>query len=395
MLAEWANNDPLSSQYRIYTNPRADWSAQWGWHCLYDEYDLTTGTPILQLNVVRQSIHPELMCPRAYLRTITSPYYTEHPAATCSVYAHQAPPHKQAACGIGNPINVGIGLKVATETDSNGDNFTLPLNRVYRSQPSLRNDHIASRFGENWTDTYQRHLDYAPASSAGTTDTVYITRPDGKIVLYLRENGAWSSELPSKTQLNELTDAAGELSGWELVTQDHAVEYYDQHGRLIRIAESNGVSTALHYAPEFWRTSQLLRIQNDLGASLVFTYNENARVATITDHAGRTWHYQYDSNDNLVSVEGPTGVRRYHYEVPRYPHALTGITDERGIRYASYDYDDQGRAIMSSHANGADRVDVTYRTDGARIVRNSRHFYTNYQTVVQDGVALTTQMQAP
>ena len=48
-----------------------------------------------------------------------------------------------------------------------------------------------------------------------------------------------------------------------------------------------------------------------------------------------------------------------HYNEPEHtgganlPHALTGITDENGDRYATYQYQADGRAIATGHAGGA------------------------------------------
>ncbi len=50
----------------------------------------------------------------------------------------------------------------------------------------------------------------------------------------------------------------------------------------------------------------------------------------------------------------------YHYENNLLPFAMTGITDSAGIRYASWEYSDDGLAISSEHAGGIDRYDFEY-----------------------------------
>src|SRR5690606_13275096 len=67
---------------------------------------------------------------------------------------------------------------------------------------------------------------------------------------------------------------------------------------------------------------------------------------------------------------GQTTQRQFHYEDSRNNALLTGITDERGVRYATWSYDDKGRAISSEHADGAERVTVTYNSDGTVSVTN-------------------------
>ena len=77
-------------------------------------------------------------------------------------------------------------------------------------------------------------------------------------------------------------------------------------------------------------------------------------------------------------IGGQAAQSQFHYEVPGKPDLLTGITDERGVRYASWAYDDQGRAISSEHAGGADRVSVTYNSDGTVSVLNELGKVANY-----------------
>jgi len=50
---------------------------------------------------------------------------------------------------------------------------------------------------------------------------------------------------------------------------------------------------------------------------------------------------------------------------PRWPQALSGITDEAGVRYASYTYDALGHVMRSEHVGGVDRVDFAYGFDAA------------------------------
>jgi YD repeat-containing protein len=49
--------------------------------------------------------------------------------------------------------------------------------------------------------------------------------------------------------------------------------------------------------------------------------------------------------------------------VGRWPQAVTGITDEAGVRYGTYAYDAQGRVTKSELIGGAERLDFAYTTD--------------------------------
>jgi YD repeat-containing protein len=70
------------------------------------------------------------------------------------------------------------------------------------------------------------------------------------------------------------------------------------------------------------------------------------------------------TRDQLTSIVWQDGsVRRYHHEDGRWPQAVTGITDEAGVRYGTYAYDAQGRVTRSELAGGAERLDFAYTTD--------------------------------
>ncbi|OEC48542.1 hypothetical protein A9G05_26075 [Pseudomonas sp. ENNP23] len=69
------------------------------------------------------------------------------------------------------------------------------------------------------------------------------------------------------------------------------------------------------------------------------------------------------------------------------------MTDERGIRYATWAYDDQGRAISSEHAGGAEKVTVAYNADGSSTVTNALGKRTTYRFQTIQGVRRITAIE--
>ena len=311
----------------------------------------------------------------------------------------------------GNPIYLGSGNKSRQETDyvdARDSRFTLA--RHYNSMSSiyLGVPEAAGIFGVNWSSTYERRVRYVAQPSS---DTVLLYRDDGKLYYFNKQGGVWKS---NSTIDEELIQTA---SGWEYHTSQDYTEVYDTAGKLTEIRYRNGMTHALSYDAQ----GQLQQVSTDTGESLTFAYVEGAAlplVESLQDHTGRTWEYAYDQNNNLVSVTGPDGtpedaadnpVRVYHYEDAYFPNALTGISDERGVRYATFAYDPnshiKGRAITSyygSAADAIDRVDVNYNghdtySDGVtvRSVTNSEGEATTYTTIMQHGVALLQSMSGP
>jgi YD repeat-containing protein len=98
----------------------------------------------------------------------------------------------------------------------------------------------------------------------------------------------------------------------------------------------------------------------------------------------------------LSTVTWPDNTtRQYVYEDTRFPTALTGVIDEAGVRYATYAYDDQGRAITSELTAGADRYQFQYQANGQTTVLTPDGGSSTYSFLKQNGVLLPTGVSAP
>ena len=95
----------------------------------------------------------------------------------------------------------------------------------------------------------------------------------------------------------------------------------------------------------------------------------NGQLVSLTDAAGGQTLYQYNDEGELISLTHPDGSsRHYHYEDTTHTALLTGITDERGVRFATWQYDETGKANHSEHANGVEQASIAYGLDGALTV---------------------------
>jgi RHS repeat-associated protein len=287
-----------------------------------------------------------------------------------------------------NPVHPGTGNKFQAETDyASRAAGELRLVRYYNSgRPALERV-----LGGYWQHTYtSRVLDNA----APTQATYY--RNDGRQFVFNLQSGSWVGDADVSDRLTELKDANQQRIGWEYyVAATEDKERYDASGRLIAITSRSGVARTLTLTDGTNGTNGgfvldaagnpttailpkglLLRVRDHVGRTLIFGYDNLSRIVKITDPAGGVYLYGYGANNNLVSVAYPGGSQRvYHYNEPAHtdntnkPHALTGITDENGARFATYKYDSFGRAIESvHHAGGADvnRYQFAYNTSGVQ-----------------------------
>ncbi|ODU13285.1 MAG: hypothetical protein ABS91_01175 [Thiobacillus sp. SCN 64-35] len=178
----------------------------------------------------------------------------------------------------------------------------------------------------------------------------------------------------------ELKDRSGVRTGWQYIAgSDDSVETYSASGRLLSIADRTGRTRTLAYDLPVASGGDddpdtLDAVVDDAGRTLRFTYDAHKRIATVVDPAGGVISYGYDPAGNLVSVTYPDGhARTYHYNEPAHtggadlPHALTGITDENGDRFATYQYQADGRAVSTAHAGGADSHTLSYGTNSTTV----------------------------
>ncbi len=270
----------------------------------------------------------------------------------------------QSAAGT-NPCNAGTGHKFQREVDYVGTGpFPLSLVRVYNSGGTTPEVVEATHWGAHWNAGLDRAMVVSDAS------TVSVRRADAKEFTFRLVDGVWTGD----------GDVVGRLSGdavsdWIYTNAADEVERYNSRGQLESVTNSAGLSQTLTYDAQ----GHLETVSDPFGRTLTFYYDAQDRVREVIDPAGSSFVYTYDADNNLASVTYPDGgVREYVYgeaglvsESPasgvRYTHSLTGMIDN-GVRYASWAYDADGRAILSEHGaidSEIDRVEMVYNEPDA------------------------------
>ncbi len=288
-------------------------------------------------------------------------------AGTCTPNKNSGPP---AACGPTNPINLLTGYKYQSEVDlQDSAAMRLSIQRVYHWDISQG----VWRFNSQPSIVYLDHED---------RKAVEVNRNNHKAYIFEgHPDTGWTSDADVYVALTSITDStSGAVVQWQLRLQDDSVELYSAEGTLQSITYRNGnQKTYINNLPinegGDGRDTTLDRVEDWLGNSLSYTYDNSARVIQITASNGAVYRYAYNSDGMLeyvaypddtpnVSGTNPFGednpFKQYHYESTDFPQALTGVTDEKSVRYATWTYDTQGRATSSEHANSADKVTIDY-----------------------------------
>jgi RHS repeat-associated protein len=279
--------------------------------------------------------------------------------------------HPTDYCPVGNPINQLTGNKFELSVDYQAERWSgslggLSLQRTYNSQDSRS----GNRFGHGWRSNVEQRI----VTSADSFTRIGMQRADGRVLRFIGRLGLGSEEsyLPEK-DVNDNLISLGQGRGWKyLVAADQSTEIYSPLGFLLSITSREGLTRHYNYSDADTPASiapreGLLLSITEAGGSLSFTYNSQARITQATIGTGQTIRYGYDSDGRLHTVTWPDGnTRTYLYNEPAHteganlPTALTGILDENGMRYATYQYDSSGRAVSSEHAGGAGKVSVAY-----------------------------------
>ncbi|WP_285397952.1 RHS repeat-associated core domain-containing protein [Vibrio parahaemolyticus] len=256
---------------------------------------------------------------------------------------------------VGNPINLATGNKYQQETDYVSAGMEpLVFTRHYNSQLALSGKQ--SDVGIGWSHNYSNKVIFDKESHG--ENMVVLHRPDGKELAFYRTNAVWMTTWKSDDRLYK-------DSGWRYQRADGVVELYDSNGQLIRIVHPSGNELDLNYT-----NGKLDSVSDSFGRTLRFSYDQG-KIIKMIDPAGQIFSYDY-SNELLVAVHKPdANQRRYHYEDSLNPSLLTGLTDEKGSRFATWSYDPSGRAVLSEHSSGVDRTSVTYNPDGSVTVTNA------------------------
>ncbi len=378
----------------------------WGFACYYDRPSSGIGAYNTQAVTVWGTVRATPSCPaHATLTGSTCTCSPGHqPDASRTSCVPQ--PVEATGCTAGNPVQPGTGRKLHEETDYAGAGAApLELRRLYRSTWSDGSAAAGLAPVATWSGGWRFNL-HARLSLLPSGE-VRAVRPDGSVTVFLPQPASapagapasapgWAAQAGSADTLSEVLDAAGQRSGFTLkVFADDSTEQYDASGRLLGVSARHGWSTTLEYDT----AGRLAGVRNAFGRQLVFGYDAAGRIATMSAPGGEITRYEYDAAGNLASVTWPDGhLRRYHYEDARHPHALTGITDELGVRIGSYAYDAQARVVETAKAGGAERLTLAYPAPGQTTVTDhsgATPVTRSYGFVNHSGVLRPASLSAP
>lgn len=275
---------------------------------------------------------------------------------------------KPSVC-YGNPMLPLVGAKrepVPTGLSVAGVEWVLTYDSTSASAAQAPSDEGPPALGRLWFSTFHRRLAGRRRTPTSTPIGYRAYRGDGTVVSFPNFD-------------RDVTDTVGFIADGEVAyfdSRSQAIEVYGSadgllrrivftDGRLIRFTYSTA-STPAAIAPA---PGYLLRAEDRFGRGIDFEYllpfgsppASGALVRRALRAGVPVATLLYDTAFNLAHVTWADGRRRsFVYEDARWPWALTGVIDERGVRFSRFGYDDAGRIQSTEHAGGVERFSVAY-----------------------------------
>ncbi|MCE4353561.1 polymorphic toxin type 34 domain-containing protein [Xanthomonas hortorum] len=264
----------------------------------------------------------------------------------------------------GDPINTATGNFYRQETDYENPSG-LMFRRFYNSSASV----TSSTMGKQWRHLFDRKLEIQRSTSAATdTQSINAHRPDGGSLIFQLIGGVWKTSSDYSETLVERPDGAGFALA---ISATQQTEIYDAKGLLQEVYDKAGQRIYLltYSLPDATGAGGgiLQSVADRSGRQLIFDYDSAARLAGVTLPDKGKIVYSYDAAGYLASAKySDEKSIGYIYNESNYtggnnlPGVMTGVIDEKGVRYETITYQSSRKATSASFADGVDTTKIDY-----------------------------------
>ena len=209
---------------------------------------------------------------------------------------------------------------------------------------------IDSPFGAGWGIAGLQELVANPDGS------VLVIDGDGGEIVFDPPLSTGDPYVPPAEEFSVLVESGD--GTFQRRMKDGTVWAFNEDNRLASITDRNGNATVYEYDV----AGRLTRITDPVGLETTFTYDGSTGLLTsITDPAARVTLFEHDADGNLILVTDPDGSQRtWEYDGR---HHMTAEIDKRGFREETF-YDFAGRATRAIHKDGTEVLVQPVQTIG-------------------------------
>ncbi|MCI9278833.1 MAG: DNRLRE domain-containing protein, partial [Lachnospiraceae bacterium] len=273
------------------------------------------------------------------------------------------------------PINLNTGNFYMEQTDGTnadigGDFF---LSRSYNSKGAG----FQGSLGYGWSTPLDERLGELEDGS------LLWLRGTGNIVTFARGAEGYIASAGCGYILAE------DEGGYRIKDQDTLRTYcFNTYGLLTAIEDIRGSRTAYAYDMD----QRLTAAVTPSGKTYRITLDAEDRILAVTLPDGGVVGYTYDEEGNMAAVTDPAGHSlRYEYDGS---HRMTAWYDGNGIRVVENVYDEDGRVIKQTDAEGA-VVTLSYEAEGQKGRTLSKDAMGNLTVYHYDSLGRTVRIEYP
>ena len=248
----------------------------------------------------------------------------------------------------GNPVVISTGNKIESFLDfSSVGEMGLYLRRTYNHYWAY-----SGLFGRHWVSNF----DYSLVRQ--DPDTLWLQRPDGRRIKYLWNAANDRYEEDKAAPVAYVLRVQSGPARFEHHSEEQTIEAYGPYGYIRSVKNRQGIGWTFAYTGAPNVGMHLDTVTHTSGRQVSFTWADD-QLTGITDPDGKHHTYTYDRGllGSVTQPGSPDTLITYAYENPNFPGALTGVS-YAGVRYSTFAYDTQGRAVRSEHMGPAGTVDV-------------------------------------
>ncbi|MEU8234393.1 RHS repeat-associated core domain-containing protein [Actinoplanes sp. NPDC048967] len=271
----------------------------------------------------------------------------------------------------GDPVDLSTGLFTFDRTDlALPDTLPLQVLRAYNS-----GDRKDRAFGVGGNDLFSGFLssDTDELTTIGNYADAEMNLTDGSQIRFARISPG--TGFADAVFLADATPGpfyhavlAWNGDGWNLAAPDGTVYVHGDHMPLqeIRDRHGNTITVVREFTADSGRGSgNVVAVRSPNGRWIHYEYDDaDKHVVAARDSAGRTVRYAYGPDGRLSAVTDPLGrVTTYTYDGDG---RMRTITDPRGGTRLTNTYDDAGRVVAQTLADGG-TWRIAYTLTGARV----------------------------